>query len=343
MTYDGKGLTPIFHSEISSSHLLFDIFDKHKAVSAAFIKEYLGLEVEILQVFREKSYPTKGTIDLFITFNAKDRKCALLIEVKVHDYSSVTDYQIRTYYDAVLEDSIYDELYFIYLTQFNEKTDFDESVKPKSLVEAARGRELIGDHFHHLTWVDVHAFLERQRTKLSKEQLLMVDLHSSWVVEKGRADLARNAVETGERSLEDYLGDVSPPLAVLESLGKKESKKKTLNLIIDLIRLDDAKRDAVFKAIHDIVNSESVNKKKQFQTDEDTLKAAKDFLSELADNYEWDLLRFYAGLFHFTSETSFLRLNGIKDFSIKLEVIDKGEISLCRLRRNRRIEFYLKR
>ena len=155
--------------------------------------------------------------------------------------------------------------------------------------------------------------------------------------------MATYVVETGERSLEDYLGDVSAPLTVLESLGKKESKKKTLNLSINLISLDDAKRDAVLKAIHNLTNSESVNKKRQFQTDEDTMQAATEFLSEMADNYEWDLLRFYAGLFHFTSETRFLRLNGIKDFSIKLDVIDKGEISLCRLRRNRSVEFYLKR
>ena len=43
MSYDGRRFTPIFHSEISSSHLLFDIFDEHKAVAAAFIKEYYGL------------------------------------------------------------------------------------------------------------------------------------------------------------------------------------------------------------------------------------------------------------------------------------------------------------
>jgi hypothetical protein len=345
MQYDGRGLTPLFHSEISSSHLLYDIFDKHKAVTAAFIKEYYGLEVDILLVIREKFYPKKGSIDLFITFKANDRKCALLIEAKVHDYSSITDYQISTYYEAVSEDQSYDELYFIYLTQFNEKTDFDDSVQPKSLVEGARGRELIGERFLHLTWVDVHAFLEKHRAKLSKEQLLMVDLHRSWIVEKGRTDLATNVVETGERSLDDYLGHVSEALTVLEPLGKKVSEKRTLKLRIDLTRLDDAKRDAVLKAIHDLANSESVNRKKQFQTDELTMQAAADFLSEMAVNYEWDLLRFYTDLFHFAFETSFLRLygTGIRGFSIKLDVIDKGEISLCTLWRNKSIDFLLRR
>ena len=213
-------------------------------------------------------------------------------------------------------------------------------MKPKSLDEADRGRKDIGERFLHLTWVDVHAFLEKHRAKLSKEQLLMVDLHRNWIVEKGRTDLAMNVIETGERSLEDYLGDVSAPLAVLESLGKKVSHAK---LSIDLIRLKDSERDAVFEAICDFTKSDSVKREKQFQTEEQTREAAVAFLSEMAENHEWDLLKFYAGLFHFVDKTNFLRLNGIKDFSIKLEVIDKGEISLCRLRRKKSVEFSLKR
>ncbi len=345
MTYDGKGLTPLFHSEISSSHLLYSIFDEHKAVTAAFIKEYYNFEVDNLLVIREKSYPRKGTIDLFITFNANDHKCALLIEVKVHDYLSITNYQISTYYDAVLEDQNYDEIYFMYLTQFNEKTDFVDSVPPKSLIEASRGRELIGERFLHLTWIDVHAFLEKHRAKLNKEQLLMVDLHRSWIIAKGRTDLTNNVVETGERSLEDYLGNVSEALAVLEPLGKKVSEKRTLKLRIDLTRLDDAKRDAVLQAIRNLTSSKSVNRKRQFQTDELTMQAAADFLSEMAINYEWDLLRVYTDLFHFADETSFLRLYGTgnRGFSIKLEVINKGEISLCTLWRNKSVDFLLKR
>ena len=83
-------------------------------------------------MFREKSYQKKGSIDLFITFNTENRKCALLIEAKVHDYSSVTDYQISTYYNAVQEDQSYDDIYFIYLTQFNKKTEFVRT--PKYLI-----------------------------------------------------------------------------------------------------------------------------------------------------------------------------------------------------------------
>lgn len=345
MPYDGSNLKPIFHSEVSSSYLLFDIFDKHKAVAAAFIKEFYGLEGNILRVFREKSYPKKGTVDLFITFNANNHKCALLIEVKVHDYASVTDYQISTYYNAALDDERYDEVYFTYLTQFNEKTDFGDAVQPKSLIEAVRGKELIGNRFRHLTWIDLHAFLEKHWTKLSKEQQLMVDLHRSWIVEKGRTDLAKNVFEVGERSLEDYLGDVSAVLKTFQPLGKRVSDKRSWKLRIDVTRLDDAERDVVYEAIQDLSDSESVNRKREYQTDEDTLQAAADFLSELADNYEWGALRFYTGLFHLAHETRYLRLYGtrIRGFSIKLEVIEKGEISLCTLWRNKRVGFLLRR
>lgn len=345
MSYEGSGLTPIFHSETSSSHLLFDVFNKHEVVAAAFLRVYYGLEAENLLVFREKSYPKKGSIDLFITFNANNHKCALLIEAKVHDYSSVTDYQINTYYNAVQEDQSYDEIYFIYLTQFNEKTKFGEAIQPRSLVEATRGKELIGERFLHLTWMDVHAFLKKHRSKLTKEQQLMVDLHRSWIVEKERTDLAANVVDVGERSLGDYLGDVSTALTKLDALGEEVKEAGRLKLRIDLTRLDDAELDIVYDAIHSLANSKSVSRKREYQTDDLTLQAVADFLSELARDYDWNLLRFYAGLFHLAHETRYLRLygTGTRGFSIKMEVIDKGEISLCTLWRSKHVEFSLRR
>jgi hypothetical protein len=50
-------------------------------------------------------------------------------------------------------------------------------------------------------------------------------------------------------------------------------------------------------------------------------------------------------LFRLASEMSHLRLNGTgtRGFSIKLEVLDKGEISLCTLYRNKTVDFSLKR
>ena len=94
MNYSGSELNPLFYSETSSTHLLYDIFNKHKTITAGFIEHYFGEHPEQIVVFREKSYPKKGSIDIFIEFTAKKRKCALLIEAKVHDYLSVSDNQI---------------------------------------------------------------------------------------------------------------------------------------------------------------------------------------------------------------------------------------------------------
>jgi hypothetical protein len=66
----------------------------------------------------------------------------------------------------------------------------------------------------------------------------------------------------------------------------------------------------------------------------------------MAQNPEdWKLLAFYAGLFSLAEKTGYLKFNGtgIKGFSIKLEIRKKGEISLCTIYRNRRIDFSVKR
>ena len=350
MSYNGKGLTPIFHSELSSSYLLFDIFYKHNAIAADFIKEYYDLDVDkkgedyVLQVKREKSIWVNGkkiaTIDLFITFTTNDNRCALPIEIKIHDYTSVAEGQINRYHRAVKEDQPYHKTYFIYLTQFNKK--IDDFMNPRTLDEAVRGKKLIGPPFRHLTWENVHEFLEKHLVKLSREQKVMVDLHRSWIVYNGEADLATNASQTGERSLEYYLGDVSEARTVLEPLGKKVQKKKYLKLIIDLNDLDDVERDAVLKGIRLLVNSESVDKDKQFPPVEHTMQSMAVFLSEMEANNERDLLGFYTVLFDFASETSFLKLysTGNTGFSIKLKVIDKDEISLCTLwKKNKLVTF----
>ena len=64
--YDGIKFEPLFHSEISSSYLLQNIFTTHKDIAADFIKEYFDLQADVLSVFREKSYSKKGSIDIFM-------------------------------------------------------------------------------------------------------------------------------------------------------------------------------------------------------------------------------------------------------------------------------------
>ena len=233
MQYEGSALTPLFYGEISSTHLFFDIFNKHQEIAKAFIEHIFKVQPENILVTREKSYPGKGSIDLFFDFKIKGRRAALLLEAKVHDYLSVTEHQISTYYNAVSDDQVYDQIYFIYLTQFNEKDDFESTAQPKSLVEAERGRSLIGEQFHHLTWHDLHRFMEGHSKKLSSEQQLMVGLHKSWITYKCLKDLVNNLVETGERSLTDYLIGVDNALESLQPFGRRVAEGSRIKLRID--------------------------------------------------------------------------------------------------------------
>ena len=345
MNYNGAGLTPLFYSELSSSHLLYDILDNHPDITTALIKECFGVEAEQVMVTRERSYPKKGSIDIFIEFNENSRKCALLLEVKVHDYLSVTDHQIESYYKAVMEDELYDQVYFIFLTQFNDQVSFENIVKPKSLAEAARGKELIGDRFCHLSWEEMHSFLGKYKSKLNRERRLMLDLQYSWINDKNRADLSGNAVETGERTLEDYFGDIKEALNLLENLGEKFSQNNRLKLRIEISRLSEGQLNDVLEGIKMLSCSEKINRKKRFHAEELTVQAAEEFLRELAINREWRLLGFYASLFEFAYKTDYLRFNGTgtSGFSIRVDVEGKGEISLCTLYRNKAIDFSLKR
>ena len=345
MSYSGSELNPLFYSEISSTHLFYDIFNKHKTITASFIEEYFEIKPEHITVFREKSYPKKGSIDIFVEFAAKERKCALLIEAKVHDYLSVSDNQIGTYYQAVQEDHYYDDIYFIYLTQFNEKTNFDSIAQPRSLMEGARGKELIGDRFRHITWDDLHSFMNRYKSDFSREQKMMLEMHLSWIKDKNKTDLENNKVESGERSLADYFTDSEEAIDKLIELGEQFNQDKRLKLKLDLDKLDDSQLDIVLDAIKLLSQSESVNYKKVYTTNEQTLEAVADFLSELSINHKWKLLRFYSGLFNYANQKRYLRIHGTgsRGFSIRVDVIDMGEISLCTLYGSKSIHFSLKR
>jgi len=343
--YSGSELKPLFHAEISSTHVFYDIFDKHPDIAKAFLGKIFNVEAENLLITREKPYPGKGTVDIFIDFQNKGRRAAILIEAKVHDYLSVSDHQISTYYNAVSDNQSYDQIFFIYLTQFNEQDNFERTAPPKSLVEAERGRALIGERFHHLTWLELHRFMDEHINKLSPEQQLMLGLHKSWITDKCSSDLANNLVETGDRSLADYLGNVDEALDRLLPLGREVAGNRRNKLRIDLSTLTAEELDTVLAAITVFSKAGSVNNKIEYQTEEQTIEAAAGFLTEMAVNNEWQLLRFYSGLFQLARDTRHLRLygTGTREFSLKLEVIAKGEISLCTLSRNKTVDFSLKR
>lgn len=345
MNFDGARLTPLFYSELSSSHLLYDIFNGYPEITIALIKHCFSVDAEQVMVTRERNYPKKGSIDIFIEFKEGSRKCALLLEVKVHDYLSVTDHQIETYYKAVMEDEHYDQVYFIFLTQFNDQAVFENIVRPKSIAEASRGKELIGDRFCHLSWEEMHSFLGQYKSHLNRERRLMLDLQHSWVTDKSRADLSGNEVETGERSLEDYFGDIKEALSLLKPLGEKYSQNNRLKLRIETSRLIEGQLNDLLKGIKMLSGSGKINRKKRFRNEELTVQAAEDFLSELAINREWKLLGFYASLFEYAYKTDYLRFNGTgtSGFSIRADIEGKGEISMCTLYRNKVVDFSLKR
>jgi len=63
------------------------------------------------------------------------------------------------------------------------------------------------------------------------------------------------------------------------------------------------------------------------------------------DETDWSLLSFYSSLFSYVNSTDCLLLNGTgnRGFSIRVNILGKGSISLCTLWSNKIIEFSFKR
>lgn len=344
--YKGSGLTPLFYSEISSSYMLYDIFKNQEQIILQLIKELFDLLPEKIIVERERAYPKKGSIDIFIEFMNAGKKHALLIEVKVHDYQSATDGQIGTYYNAVVEDGVYDEVYFIYLTQFTEENDFKGIAAPKTIDEAKKGKELIKERFVHISWEQMHTFLAKYYELLMEEQQLIVSLNRQWILQQCETDMESNKIDVGERGLEDYFFDVKIDIRSSLPYGTEVCENKRQIWRIDISKLEEKQLDAVLDVIKTYSKSNAVNKIKQYKTEELTLQGAKDFLMQMAQRIEdWKLLSFYSKLFLLTEKTSYLKFygTGTRGFSIKLEIQGKGEISLCTIYRNKTIDFSLKR
>lgn len=344
--YKGIGLTPLFHSEISSSYILYDIFKNHEQIIVHFIKDHFILLPEKITIERERKYSGEGSIDIFVEFMITGKKYALLIEVKVHDYKSAKDGQISTYYNAVIEDGVYDSVYFIYLTQFTEQNDFTNIATPKTIDEAKNGKELIKERFSHISWEQLHVFLNQYSQLLTEEQRLMLSLQKQWILEQCRVDLESNKIDVGERALEDYFSDIKIDISKVLPFGNEVFENNRKILRVDTSKLSQKKLDAILDVIKNYSNSDAVNKIKQYKTDESTLQAAKDFLSQMAQSTEeWPLLPFYTELFNLAEKENYLKFNGTgtRGFSIKLEVKGKSEISLCTIYRNKTIDFAIKR
>jgi hypothetical protein len=115
---------------------------------------------------------------------------------------------------------------------------------------------------------------------------------------------------------------------------------------IDLSECNGEELDNILGIIKRFANSTRVDRNVSNKTEEDTLAGAKGFLSGLSqDEVSWELLSFYSALFHFINKTEYILFNGTgsKGFSIKVNVIGTGMISLCTLWTNKTLEFSLKR
>jgi len=76
--YSGLRLTPLFYSEISSSYMLYDIFENHRDILSKFVEQTFNVVPEIKFIQRERQYPQKGSIDIFIEFVHSGKEKALL-------------------------------------------------------------------------------------------------------------------------------------------------------------------------------------------------------------------------------------------------------------------------
>ncbi|MBO1223883.1 MAG: PD-(D/E)XK nuclease family protein [Candidatus Scalindua sediminis] len=349
--YDGLKFKPLFHSEISSSFLVCEIFNNHKEIAKSFLNHFLNLNIRHvnISIVRERNYKGKGSIDLFLTFENNGIETHVLIEVKVHDYLSATKGQIRTYYEAALGELIEGDVYFIYLTQFNNNNRPNSSniALPPTIQEFEDSQNDLGENkLTHVNWKEFHDFIRQFNDTFSIEEKLMISLQEKWITVQSIKDIEDNMIIVGERDILDYFDDISIGLEEALPFGKKQSKNKRLNYVIQLVRCSREELDKVFQVIKNYSESNKINRTLVKITEDLTLCAVKDFLSDLAqDENNWVLLNFYASLFDLINKTNYLMLygTGTKGFSIKVNVSEKGNISLCTLWRNKTVEFSLKR
>lgn len=130
------------------------------------------------------------------------------------------------------------------------------------------------------------------------------------------------------------------------SFGQIKKKNNRLNLLIDVTTCTTDQQRKVIEVINKLAGSKRVNRDVQKNTEEQTLVAAKTFLQNLVeDETSWPLLPFYSELFTYINETEHLLFNGTgtRGFSVRVNILGRGEISLCTIWGNKTIEFSLKR
>jgi len=348
--YDGLKLRPLFYSEISSSFMVFEIFQYHKIIAKEFVKNLFGLTIDKeITVIRERRYPQKGSVDIFLSFNSKGKKANILIEVKVHDYLSVRPDQIRILYEAAKEELNDGTVYFIFLTQFNKNNFPSEpnAATPDSIKEFEDSKKIMPENrIKHINWEDFHEFIDPYKDSLPKEYVHILELHKTWMTAKSEEDITLNKIDVGIRGLPHFFPDIDIIIEKELNFGKIFIKDKKKILSIDLEQCNTEQLDKIFNVIKKFTNSDNIDKTTKQVTRDDTLLAAKEFLKSLSKNENsWHLLSFYSSLFNFVNNTDYLLLygSGTRGFSIKVNVKKKGNISMCTLWTSKKIDFSIKR
>lgn len=348
--YDGLKLNSLFYHEPSSSLMVSEIFQYHKIIAKEIIRNLFSITIDDdITVISEKNYPEKGKIDIFLTFKSSGIKTVILIEIKVHDYLSVRPGQLLDYYKAAKEELGSDNVYFIFLTQFNKNNFSYESdvTEPNSIKEFEESKKKIPDKkIKHISWDELHKFIEPYKNNLPKEYIHILELQKTWVIAKSEEDIVLNKIEVGIRGLPYYFPDIVIDIEKELNFGKIHNKDKKRILTVDLEQCSTEQLSKIFSVIKKFADSDNIDKKIKQATNENTLIAVTEFLKLLSENEEnWHLLSFYSSLFDFVNNTDYLLLNGTgtRGFSIKASIKKKGIISMCTLWANKKIDFSTKR
>jgi hypothetical protein len=353
-----EDLTPIFHSEISSSYLLCQYLDR-----GVNVRRFLALVHELNPDFidpagyekkenikREYAYKGKGTVDLRIVLeHPSRRKVVVLVEVKVHDFRSTTRDQIRTYLKAAEEENNPpgSDVFIVYLSQFTKRNlvGVAAASEPRTITEFEGAKRDCQSKVAHLAWTDFYRLLDEPGEPMPETDVLayLLSLQRRWMEPKCKADLKLAEAGKQPRFFDVfYFPNTRSRLDELTSLGEVENDGKILR--IELEKLDLASLLKLEEIIRYYGNSPDLRIKNK-RTATNTLNIAKGFLQELADtSTTWTILGFYSRVFALAHEHAALDFSGVNNLSIGFWPYAQSpdRISLCTLfLKSREVTFQL--
>ncbi|MDH7514175.1 MAG: hypothetical protein QHH14_14620 [Clostridiales bacterium] len=350
--HDWEQLTPLFWSEISSSYMISDIFARHKEILVDFLRSFLGipsqaLREDKLQVERERNYPGRGHIDVFVS---STRDFCVLMEVKVHDFASARARQLGEYIKAAVDNRPVDlskDIYLVYLTQFSPAnyTPATPRETPPSIIEFAAAHQLFSrevKNMVHMNWGQFHSFMEAYLSRLTPAEKLIIELQRKWIEGKDKADREKFRKKKGERALSYYLKDIDATSFEYLEFGTRREDK----LFIPIRNLSKERRVKLIDLLTAMVESQSINKISLTKNDS-AIEAVNGFMDRLKGRKEdQELVLVYEDLFNLANSRQYLQLlgTGKEGFSINAMIKRKSKLSLFTIYTSRHeIEIRLRR